>query len=77
MLNITMAIEGGYNVFSFDARGTHYQILTDNGVEYILYTSRHSPRFFNSIEQLAQHSKPLRDFAVFIGAGAKDPKIIH
>lgn len=79
MNNFTLSHEYGYQSYTFDSRGTHYQVLNDDPLgDWTLFMHRHSlsgttpAKVFDSLEQLSKHSKTLKAFADFITADNGD-----
>lgn len=73
MLQITQTKENGYDVYSFENRGTDYQVLSNDGVFFQVWSKRKSlsnlsaPKVY-TLKEMAQRSKALKHLAQLIAA---------
>ncbi len=74
MLEVTQTQDTGYTVYSFTANNTEYEVLTENGQTFTVYSSRigrsgrPAPQCYDSLADLAKRSKALRNLAALIAA---------
>lgn len=72
-MQITQTQDSGYTVYKFTANNTEYDVLTRNGVEFDVYSSRIGltgrtpPKCYDSLEELAKRSKVFKNFSLLIG----------
>ena len=76
MLNINKTHERGYTVYGFEANNTDYDVLTEDGKTFTVYSSNKSrsglpaPKVYDSLSDLAKRSKTFEALAAFIAEGA-------
>ncbi len=73
-IEIEQTQEHGYTVYRFDANATGYEVLTQDNVEFTVFSHRKSlsgrnpPKVYNTLAELAKRSKALANFAKLIAA---------
>ncbi len=73
MLQVSQTQDSGYTVYKFEANNTEYEVLTDDGVLFTVYSSRigrsgrTAPKVY-TIDELAKRSKTLKHLAILIAA---------
>ena len=71
-ITITTKIEHGYTVYNFEANNTSYELLTQDGKAFDVYSHRIGTGFaptlkcYNSLTELAARSKALANFVKLI-----------
>lgn len=75
IMEVTQTQDEGYTVYIFTANFTRYEVLTNNGETFIVYSARKSlsnrrpkPQYYDSLQDLAKRSKALRNLAALIAA---------
>ena len=74
MIQINKTNSGEYTVYNFSSRGVDYEILTTDEKQFQVYTSVKSrsgttpPKVFNSLAEMGNHSKTLKNFSILIAA---------
>ena len=72
-MQINQKLDNGYTVYTFTANNTDYEVLTRNGVQFDVYSSRKGltgrtpPKCYDSLEELAKRSKVFKHLALLIG----------
>ena len=73
-IEVTQTQENGYTVYKFCANNTDYDVLTQDGKEFTVYSSRRGCaafpgiKVYASLEEMAQRSKALANLAALIAA---------
>lgn len=73
MLQVTTSQDSGFTVYKFESNTTDYEVLTDDGVMFTVYSSmksrsgRPTPKVY-TLGELAKRSKVLRDLAALVSA---------
>ena len=71
MLQVNKTESDGYTIYKFDNRGVAYDVLTTDGIEFIVYsrkkslTGRTAPAVMN-LSEMAKRSKALKHLAMLI-----------
>lgn len=74
MIKITQTQDSGYTVYGFEANNTSYEILTQDGKQFDVYSKRiglagrAKLAIYDSLEKLALRSKALSNFAALVAA---------
>jgi len=74
MIQVSQTQDSGYTVYSFDANNTKYEVLTDDGKTFQVYSSRKGltgrtpPKVYDSLEDMGKRSKALNNLATLIAA---------
>lgn len=72
MIEVTQNQENGYTVYKFCANNTNYDVLTQDGREFAVYSQRKGFRGFpgvkvyGSLDEMAKRSKALANLATLI-----------
>ncbi len=72
MLQVNQKESNGYTIYEFTANNTDYEVLTADGVEFIVYSSRIGltgrtpPAVYDNLEAMSKRSKALSHLAVLI-----------
>ncbi|MCK5127512.1 MAG: hypothetical protein KAR42_14750 [candidate division Zixibacteria bacterium] len=74
MIQVTTTIDDGYTVYKFEANNTEYEVLTDDGKTYQVWSNRKGcagrtpPTCYDSLSDMAKRSKALANLATLIEA---------
>lgn len=74
MIQVKQTQDSGYTIYSFEANNTTYEVLTSDGVEFTVYSSRNGltgrtpPKVYGSLAEMAKRSKALENLAALIAA---------
>lgn len=74
MIQIKQTQEHGYTVYKFEAANTDYEVLTQDGKQFDVYSSRQGRaggwilKVYNSLDEMAKRSKALGNLAALIAA---------
>jgi hypothetical protein len=72
MIQIQQSQEHGYTIYKFEANQTEYEVLTKNGQNFDVYSSRIGragrtvPKFYGSIDELAKRSMAFSNLVMLI-----------
>lgn len=73
MIQVKQTQDSGYTVYSFEANNTTYEVLTSDGAEFTVYSSRNgltgrtAPKVY-TLPEMAKRSKALANLAALIAA---------
>ena len=73
MLQVSQTQANGYTVYKFEANATRYEVMTQDGIEFDVWSQRKAlsqPTLncYRSLAEMAKRSKSLRSLAALIEA---------